>query len=315
MLRPTARHPTTMLRGEVATTHSQQNDEEQRIAGGQPDNTGMDRHHREGQQPHHDRQTYGKTTATTVTTKKNCSTRSSQQWYGEQRFWTTIPDNKRVDIEQLNLENVPDIQQNIGKINIISDEDLDKKFDNKIWIISCNNIVHNKTWHQENGICRGQRRQCIQHQTKHSAGKHRKQHSQQECCSAELAHKNCLTTMSFDNNLDKDEWNNDIEKNTNNKENIEKGQLNKDIVQQHWHNDWKINSSKTTTTAIMRRRSWNNKMTTKKFTLPTSLRWCTAPSLVMVVNKVSNIGSTGTSGTTASSPPCWPTSKNNDQPH
>ena len=35
--------------------------------------------------------------------------------------------------EELNTESVLNVQQNIGKINIINDDDLDKKFDNKIW--------------------------------------------------------------------------------------------------------------------------------------------------------------------------------------
>ena len=38
-----------------------------------------------------------------------------------------------MDNEALNIESALNVQQNIGKINIINDDDLDKKFDNKIW--------------------------------------------------------------------------------------------------------------------------------------------------------------------------------------
>ena len=38
-----------------------------------------------------------------------------------------------MDNEELNTESVLNVQQNIGKINIICDDDFDKKFDNKIW--------------------------------------------------------------------------------------------------------------------------------------------------------------------------------------
>ena len=51
-----------------------------------------------------------------------------------------------MDNKALNTESVLSVQQNIGKINIICDDDLDKKFDNKIWKNDfCNDIAHNKT--------------------------------------------------------------------------------------------------------------------------------------------------------------------------
>ena len=37
-----------------------------------------------------------------------------------------------MDNEALNTESVLNVQQNIGKINIICDDNFDKKFDNKI---------------------------------------------------------------------------------------------------------------------------------------------------------------------------------------
>ena len=38
-----------------------------------------------------------------------------------------------MDNEELNTESVLNVQQNIGKINNISDDDLDKKFATRIW--------------------------------------------------------------------------------------------------------------------------------------------------------------------------------------
>ena len=44
----------------------------------------------------------------------------------ETTLWATKPDNKRMDNEAFNTESVLNVQQNIGKFNIISDDDLDK---------------------------------------------------------------------------------------------------------------------------------------------------------------------------------------------
>ena len=135
-----------------------------------------------------------------------------------------------MDNEALNIESALNVQQNIGKINIICDDDFDKMFDNKIW----NELLQRHRAQQD----MTSREWILQSSTTTTCTTSSKTIGRTASrttltttsCSTKVRWQKLFYNNVFDNNLGREEWNNDIEKNIDNKKYIERGHLQQDNI-------------------------------------------------------------------------------------